>query len=267
LYATGLTCGETFAILFAVIRQNGSHNSSVEFEFSNNTILANMLPRDRSRLALQSELIDLPYRQTLAAQDDEVNFVLFPTGGAVSIVHLAESGTLVEVGIVGREGMVGLGSLFGGPPTPFRIIVQGQGDAIRVPVAYFSEEFHRGGSLREAVLRYANYHMHQLSQGAICNRLHTIEQRLARWLLLISDRTNVDDLQVSQEFLSNMLGARRASVNEIVQRFKESGALIHSRNRIRLADKPALRKLSCECYRVLTRALAATLTPDRALFA
>lgn len=242
-----------------MIKTNGSQDPSLEREFAANLILAKMLPHDRARISVQSERIVLPYRQTLAPYDDELNYVLFPTAGAVSIVHLAESGTLVEVGIVGAEGMVGLASLFGGPSTPFRIIVQGQGNAIRVPVDVFAEEFHRAGNLREAVLRYANYHIHELSQGAICNRLHTIEQRLARWLLLISDRTKVDDLQVSQEFLSHMLGARRASVNEIVQRFKESGALIHSRNRIRLADKSALSALSCECYRVLTRALAASL--------
>jgi len=256
----GLTGESSVAIICKLTNSNGSQDHSVEGEFEKNSILASMLPRDRARLAIRAERTELISRDTLE-DDSQPDYILFPVGGAVSIVHLSQGGNAVEVGIVGCEGMIGLGDLFGGLETFYRIIVQGAGAAIRVPLDAFSEEFERGGRLREAVLRYANFHMHQLSQGAICNRLHTIEQRLARWLLLISDRTRVDDLRVSQEFLSFMLGARRASVNEIVQKFKESGALIHSRSRIRLANKPALRNHSCECYRALTLALASIGAP------
>lgn len=237
----------------------GLHQMSpAEAEFGKNLILGNLQARDQSRLATRAEKVPLPYRQTLTDDDEQRQHVLFPISGVVSIVHVAENGTLVEVALVGREGMIGLGKLFGGPRQPTKLIVQGEGEAIRIPLNFMADEFHRGGTLREYLLRYVNYRMYQLSQTAICNRLHTIEQRLARWILLISDRTGIDNLQVSQEFLSYMLGARRASVNEVVQRFKESGAIRHSRNRVEVADKQQLLERSCECYRVLTRALDAT---------
>lgn len=213
-----------------------------------NLLLARVAPSTLEQLVSPHAVVSLHLRETLVEFDQTADSIYFVTSGVVSVVHVTEEGSMIEVGVVGREGFVSVSSFLGAARQPHRIVVQGNGTAIRVPITRVRESSRQDLELQSAMLTFVHCFLLQVSQTAVCNRLHSIEQRLARWLLMIDDRSDRADLNVTQEFLAYMLGARRAGINEAIQALRSDGLIEAARNLIRLSDRWRLQRRSCECY-------------------
>jgi CRP-like cAMP-binding protein len=194
-----------------------------------------------------------PLRDVLIAAEEAPSFVLFPHPGAVaSIVRITASGQMVETGIVGGEGLLKVDTLLGNStPTRSDAIVQNEGRFSRITVDKARELFDSHSAFREAVLAYTSVFLDMVTQNLVCNRLHPIEQRLAKWLLMMRDRVSSDALHLTQEFLSYMLGVHRPGVSIAVTSLENDGLIRHRRNWIELRDRPGIEARSCECYRPL----------------
>jgi CRP-like cAMP-binding protein len=177
--------------------------------------------------------------------------VFFPTTSHTSLLYTMIDGSTAEVGLVGNEGLVGIALFMGGDTTPNQAIVQGAGDALKMAAAAMNEEFNRGGAFQLTLLRYTQALITQISQTAVCNRLHTTEQRLCRWMLMTHDRTQSDDLQMTHEFISHMLGIQREAVSLAAGRLQRQGAITYKRGHIRIVGRRILEEYSCECYAVV----------------
>lgn len=217
---------------------------------SENRILAALSPEEYERLAPHLENVSLNLRQVLFRPDDEISHVHFPTTSIVSLLTDLADGSGMEVGLVGREGLVGISAILGGPETKVAT-VQGEGEALRLRAGKLREEFQAGGTLQKALLRYTHALLTQISQSVVCNARHHVEGRLARWLLMYHDRLGRDEFELTQEFMANMLGVRRAGVSEIANTLQEQGLIQYHRGRIRILDRKALEELVCECYLVV----------------
>jgi CRP-like cAMP-binding protein len=180
-----------------------------------------------------------------------MDYVYFPTTSIVSLVYTMEDGATVEMGLAGSDGVVGIALFLGGDTTPNRAVVQIAGGALRMPAQVLQEEFKRGSSLQLLLLRYTRALITQISQTAVCNRLHSVEQRLCRWLLLTHDRVKVNELQLTQEFIANMLGVRREGVTHAACHLQAAGLIQYARGRITILDRKGLEATVCECYRVV----------------
>ena len=177
--------------------------------------------------------------------------VYFPTTCHVSLLYTMLNGATAEMGLVGNEGVVGVALFMGGETTPNRAVVQGRGEAIRMKASAMLDEFRRGGQFQSLLLRYTQALMTQISQTAVCNRLHSVEQRLCRWLLMTHDRTHSDVLQMTQEFLSHMLGVRREGVTHAAQGLQLQGFICYARGDLKIVDRLGLEAHVCECYGVV----------------
>jgi CRP-like cAMP-binding protein len=177
--------------------------------------------------------------------------IYFPTTAIVSLLYTMENGSSAEMGVAGCEGLVGIALFMGGDTTPNRAVVQGAGGAVRMKAGLLREEFGRGGAFQRLLLRYTQALITQMSQTAVCNRLHTLEQQLCRWLLLMRDRLDSDELVMTQELIANMLGVRREGVTVAAGRLQEQGLISYVRGRIQILDRPGLEATVCECYRVV----------------
>jgi CRP-like cAMP-binding protein len=177
--------------------------------------------------------------------------IYFPTTAIISLLYLMENGSSAEMGVAGCEGLVGVALFMGGDSVPNRAVVQGAGDALRMKTRVLQEEFARGGTFQRLLLRYTQALMTQMSQTAVCNRLHTVEQQLCRWLLLIRDRLETDELVMTQELIANMLGVRREGVTHAAGRLQEGGLISYVRGRITVLDRRGLEAAVCECYKVV----------------
>lgn len=177
--------------------------------------------------------------------------VFFPTTSHVSLLYTMLDGSTAEVGLVGNEGLVGIALFMGGDTTPNQAIVQGSGEALRMSATAMREEFKQGGAFQLALLRYTQALITQISQTAVCNRLHTTEERLCRWMLMTHDRRRSDELQMTHEFISHMLGIQREAVSLIASRLQEKGAITYKRGRIKIVSRRILEESSCECYDVV----------------
>ena len=214
--------------------------------------LLDALPKDdylRLNINLQPvffELGDVVYES-----GGQMNFVYFPTTCHVSLLYTMVNGVTAEMGLVGNEGVVGIALFMGGDTTPNRAMVQGAGNAFRLKANALHDEFIRGGEFQHLLLRYTQALITQISQTAVCNRLHTVEQRLCRWLLMTHDRTHSDELQMTQEFISNMLGVRREGVTHAAQNLQQKGLISYVRGHIRIVDRTKLETQVCECYEVV----------------
>lgn len=175
----------------------------------------------------------------------------FPTTFHASLLYTMIDGATAEMGLVGNEGVLGVALFMGGDTTPNRAVVQGSGQALRLPAKTMQVEFSRGGEFQHLLLRYTQGLLTQISQTAVCNRLHTVEQRLCRWLLMTHDRTGSDELQMTQEFISNMLGVRREGVTHAAQVLQQHGLISYARAHIKILDRLKLEEHVCECYRVV----------------
>jgi CRP-like cAMP-binding protein len=213
-------------------------------------LLLTALPDDEyQRLSGDLERVDAALGDSIIREYERAEWAYFPEEAVCSIIRILEDGAMIEVGVIGFDGVVGFQSLAEGVEQPYRVIVQHAGTLLRMPMHRFREEFRRGGEFQELLLRFSAKFLLQVSQTAACNRLHTIDRRLARWLLMMRDRTVSNGLELTQEFLSHMLGARIAGVNEAVRALSQSGLIKHTRGSIEILDREALEQATCECYR------------------
>lgn len=177
--------------------------------------------------------------------------VFFPTNSIISLIYVLESGDPVEISVVGHEGMLGIALFMGGKSTPSRAIVRCSGYAYRLPARRLQAEFNRHEELHNLLLRYAQSLMTQMTQTAVCNRYHSIDQQLCRWLLLCLDRLPGNALTMTQGLIANMLGVRREGVTEAAGRLQRDGAIEYRRGKITVLDRPLLERRTCECYKVV----------------
>jgi CRP-like cAMP-binding protein len=216
-----------------------------------NYLLAALPPEDAARLLSQLAPVTWALGDVLYEPDRPLAYLYFPTTAVVSLIYTMLDGTTAEMGLVGNEGAVGIALFMGGDTTPNQAIVQVAGDAFRLPAAGLRTEFQRGGAVQLALLRYTQALITQISQTAVCNRLHAIEQRLCRWLLLTRDRVPTDQVQMTQEFLAHMLGVRREGVTVAAQHLQAAGLIHYARGHITILDRPGLEATTCECYQVV----------------
>ncbi|OKH29214.1 Crp/Fnr family transcriptional regulator [Chroogloeocystis siderophila] len=224
-----------------------------------NQLLAVLPSEEYQRLIPHLELVSLERDQVLYELEEFIEYVYFPSQALVSLITIMENGAVVEVGVVSREGLVGLPVCWGGNTTTNQAIVQIPGTALRLKAEYLKNEFDRGGKLQNIILRYMQALFTHTSHSAACNRLHTIEQRLARWLLTVQDRVQSDELPLTQEFLSYMLGTRRSGVTEAASALSQARMITYSRGKIKILDHQALESASCECYQVVKKEFARLL--------
>jgi CRP-like cAMP-binding protein len=216
-----------------------------------NRLLAALPREDAERLLPHLAPVTLALGDVLYEPDRAMAYLYFPTTAVVSLVYTMADGATAEMGLVGNEGAVGIALFMGGDTTPNRAIVQVAGDAFRLRAPVLRAEFQRGGAVQLALLRYTQALITQISQTAVCNRLHSIEQRLCRWLLLTRDRVPADAVQMTQEFLAHMLGVRREGVTLAARHLQEAGLIRYVRGHITILDRPGLEATVCECYRVV----------------
>ena len=181
----------------------------------------------------------------------QMTHVYFPTSSIISLLYLMTNGATAEIGVVGYEGVVGIALFLGGDTTPNRAVVQSAGNAYKMTAQALRTEFERGGDMQLLLLRYTQALFTQISQTAVCNRLHTVEQQLCRWLLLSHDRLRSDELVMTQDLISNMLGVRREGITVAAQQLKAKGLITYVRGTIMLVDRAGLEAAVCECYRVV----------------
>lgn len=217
---------------------------------SENHLLATLTAEEHERLAPHLEPAPLSLSQVLFRPADRLRYVYFPTSAIVSLFTSLEDGSGMEVGLVGREGMVGVSAFLGGSETKVAT-VQGAGASFRLESDKLREEFARGGTLQSALLRYTHALMTQVSQSVVCNARHPIEGRLARWLLMFHDRLGHDEFELTHEFMANMLGVRRAGVSEVAEKLQEMGFIRYRRGRITVLERKGLEEFTCECYPVV----------------
>lgn len=222
-------------------------------EPQHNHLLAALSPEVQGRLFPHLELVKLPLRALLYESRRPMRHVYFPTDSIVSLQYLMENGTSTAISVVGNEGLLGITLFLGGESTPSRSIVQSAGHAYRLPRVRVKEEFNRHGQLLMLMLRYTQALITQVSLTAVCNRHHSIDQQLCRWLLLSIDRLEHNQLTMTQEFIANMLGVRREGVTHAASKLQNLGVISYSRGLIRVLDRPKLETLSCECYNVVKK--------------
>jgi CRP-like cAMP-binding protein len=218
-----------------------------------NHLLEVLPPRAYERLAPHLEPVALRLGQVLYESGAQMQHVYFPTTAIVSLLYVTEDGHSAEIAVVGNEGVVGVALFMGGETTPSRAIVQSAGHAYRLPGPLVKEEFARAGVSQRLLLRYTQALITQMAQTAVCNRHHSVEQQLCRWLLLSIDRLTSSELVMTQELIANMLGVRREGVTESARKLQKLGLIHYSRGRIRVLDRPALERHVCECYGVVQK--------------
>jgi CRP-like cAMP-binding protein len=216
-----------------------------------NHLLAGLSGDSYERLRPHLEPISFSLGEVVYESGAQMRYVYFPTTSHVSLLYTMIDGSTAEMGLVGNEGVVGIALFMGGETTPNRAMVQGSGRAFRMKTKAMLDEFKRGGEFQEALLRYTQALITQISQTAVCNRLHSVEQRLCRWLLMTHDLTDSDELQMTHEFISNMLGVRREGVTVAAQRLQEMGMISYVRGHIQILDREKLLSHVCECYQVV----------------
>jgi CRP-like cAMP-binding protein len=223
-----------------------------------NCILA-ALPDDQyQRILPHLETFEFTQGRILYEVEGPIDYIYFPEGSMISLVTQMLDGKIVEVGLVGKDGVTGIAALFGQNRSAERALVQIPDGGMRAPTFIVREEFQRALSLHDSVLRYANSFMRQLAQTAACNRSHTVEERLARWLLMCQDRVQSSNLNLTQEFLGEMLGTRRATVNAAALSLQSANLIRYNRGHITITDRRGLENFSCECYQALSRPLDVT---------
>ena len=218
-----------------------------------NHLLAALPNAEWERWLPQLEPIEMPLGQVLYESGSTLSYVYFPTTSIVSLLYLLENGASAEIAVVGNEGIVGVSLFMGGESTPSRAVVQSAGQGFRLNARIMKEEFNRAGPVLHLLLRYTQALITQMSQTAVCNRHHTLDQQLCRWLLLSLDRLQGDDLVMTQELIANMLGVRREGVTEAAGHLQAAGLIRYVRGHITVLDRPGLEKRTCECYAVVKK--------------
>lgn len=218
-----------------------------------NNILSALPEEVRPRIFPYLEEVPLPLGKVLYEAGDKMRYVYFPIDSIVSLLYVMENGASAEISLVGNEGLVGISLFMGGESTSSRAVVQSGGTGYRMLGQHLIDEFNQHGQLMSLVLRYTQALITQMAQTAVCNRHHTIDQQLCRWLLLSLDRLPTTHLVMTQELIANMLGVRREGVTEAAGRLQKMGVISYRRGHIEVLDRCQLEKLSCECYAVVKR--------------
>ena len=226
-----------------------------------NQLLAVLPEPESERLFPHMEQVSLPLGKALYESGDRLDHVYFPTTAIVSLLYVMENGASAEIAVVGREGIVGIALFMGGDTMPNRAVVQSEGQGYRLPGPLLQREFNRGGAFQHLLLRYTLAMLTQMAQTAVCNRHHTVDQQLCRWLLLSLDRLPTNELSMTQELIANMLGVRREGVTEAAGKLQGAGLIHYNRGRITVLDRPGLEARVCECYEVVRKEFL-RLLPD-----
>lgn len=218
-----------------------------------NHLLAALSPEIRDRLFPHLELVEMKLGDVVYESGDSLRYVYFPIDSIVSLLYVMESGASGEISVVGNEGLVGVAVFMGGESTSSRAVVQSAGVAYRLRGQKLKDEFNKHGELLHLILRYTQALITQMAQTAVCNRHHSIDQQLCRWLLLSLDRLPGNRLTMTQELIANMLGVRREGVTDAAGKLQRQGIIEYSRGQITVLDRAGLERLSCECYGVVKR--------------
>jgi CRP-like cAMP-binding protein len=226
-----------------------------------NHLLAALPSAERERIYPHLQLVPMPLGRVLYESGDPLLHVYFPVDCIVSLLYVMENGSSAEISVVGNEGLIGIALFMGGETTPSRAIVQSAGYAYRFVARRLKDEFNRHGDLQLLLLRYTQALITQMSQTAVCNRHHSVDQQLCRWLLLSLDRLNSNQLVMTQELIANMLGVRREGVTDAAGKLQKLGVIQYARGQITVLDRPKLEKLSCECYAVVKKESDRLLMP------
>ena len=224
-------------------------------------LLAVLPEAESKRLLPHMELVSLPLGKALYESGDQLNHVYFPTTSIVSLLYELENGSSAEIAVVGNEGIVGIALFMGGDTMPNRAVVQSAGHAYRLQGHLLKQEFNRAGALQHLLLRYTLAMLTQMAQTAVCNRHHTVDQQLCRWLLLSLDRLPTMELIMTQELIANMLGVRREGVTEAAGKLQSAGLIRYGRGHITVLDRTGLENRVCECYHVVSKEFR-RLLPD-----
>jgi len=216
-----------------------------------NQLLAALPKYQYQRLRPLMELVSLLPSQILYEAQSLIQHVYFPNNSVISLLSMTVGSGAVEVGLVGREGMAGLPVFLGAATSPNLVIVQVADGAMRMKTGTLKEELKRGGAMQGLLLRYTQALLHQVSQTVVCNNLHTVEKRLCRWLLMVHDRVRSDDFLLTHEFISDMLGVRRAGVTMAARNLQQAGLIHYTHGRISILNRPKLEGTACDCYRIV----------------
>ena len=218
-----------------------------------NHLLACLPPAEWSRWEHQLEAVELPLGRVLYESGVALSHVYFPTTAIISLLYVMEDGASAEIAVVGNEGIVGVSLFMGGETTPSRAVVQSAGQGYRLRAGALKEEFSRSTAVLHLLLRYTQALITQMAQTAVCNRHHSLDQQLCRWLLLSLDRLAGSELVMTQELIANMLGVRREGVTEAALKLQKAGLIRYARGHITALDRPGLEARSCECYAVVKK--------------
>lgn len=218
-----------------------------------NHLLAALPQVEFERLLPHLELTPMPLGEALYESGGRLNHVYFPTTSIVSLLYVMEDGASAEIAVVGNEGILGISLFMGGETTPSRAVVQSAGYGYRLRAQLLKQEFNRAGPVMHLLLRYTQALITQMAQTAVCNRHHSVEEQLCRWLLLSLDRLATEELSMTQELIANMLGVRREGVTEAAGKLQRAGLIRYSRGRITVLDRRGLEKEVCECYAVVKK--------------
>jgi CRP-like cAMP-binding protein len=228
-----------------------------------NHLLGALPSSDFDRLTPNLKLVSLSLGEALYESGVALHHVYFPVDSIVSLLNVMANGASAEIAVVGNDGVVGVSLFMGGESTPSRAVVQSAGHAYRLRAAILKSEFNRAGAMQHLLLRYTQALLTQMAQTAVCNRHHTLDQQLCRWLLLSLDRLPSSELDMTQDLIANMLGVRREGVNDAAGKLQEAGLIHYSRGHIVVLDRLGIEARTCECYAVVKRE-SDRLLPDRA---
>jgi len=226
---------------------------SLAHSATQNHLLAALPAADFARLVPDLELIPMPLGWAVYESGGQMHYLYFPTTSIVSLLYVMESGASAEIAVAGNEGLVGISLFMGGESTPSRAVVQSGGDGYRLKANALKREFSTGGHLQHLALRYTQALITQMAQTAVCNRHHSVDQQLCRWLLLSLDRMENSELVMTQELIANMLGVRREGVTEAAGKLQKDRVIQYSRGRISILSRAKLEARVCECYAVVRR--------------
>ena len=218
---------------------------------SENRLLAALPVEEYERLSPSLQEVSFSLGEVVYEFGGHLDYVYFPTTAIVSLLYTMENGTSAEMGLTGNDGVVGIALFMGGGTMPNRAVVQSAGGALRMKAKVLQDEFAQGGKFQRLLLRYTQALITQISQTAVCNRLHSVEQQLCRWLLLSHDRVKADELIMTQELIADMLGVRREGVTVAAGHLQDEGAISYVRGHIKILDREKLEETVCECYRVV----------------
>lgn len=233
--------------------QTALSSSSVDSRRRTNHLLAALPDAEWQRWLPELESIDMPLGQVLYESGNTLSHVYFPTTSIVSLLYVMENGASAEIAVVGNEGIVGISLFMGGGSTPSRAVVQSAGRGLRLNAQMLKNEFNLNGPVLHLLLRYTQALITQMAQTAVCNRHHSLDQQLCRWLLLSLDRLRDNELVMTQELIANMLGVRREGVTGAALHLQEAGLIRYTRGRISVLDRAGLEKRTCECYAVVKK--------------